>query len=174
MDWIKQHRWLFFFEGLLLILFGILAIGVPQVFTVGVTLFIGWLLIFSGIFQAFRGWKTRETEGFWPTLFSSVLNIIVGILLLTYPIQGVLSLTLLLTIFFLLEGIYKIYLSLVIKPFPQWGWVFFSGIIALLLGIIILAGLPGTAAWSIGLLFGINMLFYGISLVALSLSVKSE
>lgn len=174
MDWIKQHRGLFLFEGILVVLFGILAIAIPQIFTLGVTLFIGWLLIFSGIVQGFRAWKGMDREGFWPTLFSSILNIVVGILLITHPIAGIITLTLLLSVFFLLEGISKIYYALELKPHYQWGWLFFSGVLALILATIIIGGLPETSTWVIGLLFGINMLFTGIAMIAVATSIKPD
>jgi uncharacterized membrane protein HdeD (DUF308 family) len=86
-----------------------------------------------------------------------------GIVLLLWPLSGVLSLTLILIVFFVIEGVASIMFALEHKRelSARWGWMLASGIIDLILATIIFAGLPGTAAWAIGLLVGINMVFGG-------------
>lgn len=166
---VQSLKKVFFIEGILLIILGFLAIILPVWFTFGTELFIGALLLVSGIVQTYKLLTaSKQEKGYWWLLVNAVLNIIVGILFLVYPLGGVLTLTLLLAFYFVLEGIAKLFLGFEIKPNQGWGWVIVSGIASLVLAAIIFSGWPGTALWVIGLLLGINLLFLGASLIALS------
>ena len=118
--------------------------------------------------------RMRQAPGFWWSLVSAILGIAVGIVLLLWPLSGVLSLTMILIAFFVIEGIASIMFALDHKRelSGRWGWMLASGIIDLILATIILAGLPGTAAWAIGLLVGINMVFGGSALIAMALHAR--
>ena len=104
-----------------------------------------------------------------------MLAIAAGIVLLAWPISGAVSLTLLLIVFFTIEGVLSIMYALEHKKelSGRWGWMLTSGIIDLVLAAIILAGLPGTAAWALGLLVGINMLFGGTAMIAMAMHARS-
>jgi len=107
-------------------------------------------------------------------LISAALGIVVGLLLLTRPVGGALSLTLLLIAFFIVEGAVSIMFALDHKRelSGQWGWMLVSGIIDLALAMMIFAGLPSTAAWALGLLVGINMIFGGAAMIAMALHAR--
>lgn len=166
---LQTHRSTFILTGTGLIILGMLAIILPGVMSLGVELLVGWLFLVSGLIQGYRSFKSQETTGFYPSLLSSFLSIVVGILLLVYPLQGMLTLTILLSVFFLLEGIFKIAFAMQVRQSEGWAWILFSGLIALAMAFIIWSGWPGTAVWVIGLLIGINMLFYGFSLLWIGL-----
>ena len=116
----------------------------------------------------------RQAPGFGWSLVSAILGIAVGILLLLWPLSGVLSLTMILIAFFVIEGIASIMFALDHKRelSGRWGWMLASGIIDLILATIILTGLPGSAAWALGLLVGINMVFGGSALIAMALHAR--
>jgi uncharacterized membrane protein HdeD (DUF308 family) len=116
----------------------------------------------------------RQAPGFWWSLVSAVLAIGAGIVLLAWPLSGVLSLTLILIVFFVVEGVASVMFALEHKRelSGQWGFMLLSGIVDLILAGIIFAGLPGTAAWALGLLVGINMLFGGSALIAMALHAR--
>jgi uncharacterized membrane protein HdeD (DUF308 family) len=116
----------------------------------------------------------RHAPGFWWSLFSAVLAIAAGIVLIGWPVRGALSLTLVLIVFFIMEGVATIMYALDHKRelSGRWGWVLASGIVDLALAAIIFAGLPGTAVWAIGLLVGINLLFGGSALIGLALHAR--
>jgi uncharacterized membrane protein HdeD (DUF308 family) len=105
-----------------------------------------------------------------------VLGIAAGIVLLLWPLSGVITLTLLLIAFFIIEGILSIMYAIEHKNelTGQWGWMLASGIIDLVLAAMIWAGLPSTAAWAIGLLVGINMLFGGAAMIAMAMHARSS
>ncbi len=164
----------FLIEGILLFILGIVAIALPGIFTLGTELFVGILLLTGGIVQLIRAFQSQESTGFASSLLSSLIYIVVGGLLLFYPIQGAVTLTLLLLVYFIIDGFSKLYFGFEVRSTKSWGWFILNGIISLILAYIIWAGLPGTAVWVIGLLVGINMLFSGIALIALGWSSPKE
>jgi uncharacterized membrane protein HdeD (DUF308 family) len=139
-----------------------------------VTILLGWLFLVSGILGLITTFWMRHAPGFWWSLLSAVLAIVVGAVLLASPLTGAFSLTLVLVAFFLVEGAVSIMFALDHKRelSGQWGWMLVSGIIDLGLAIMIFAGLPSTAAWAVGLLVGINMIFGGTALIAMALHAR--
>ena len=171
---IRDHWVLFLVEGIVLVVLGILAIAIPQIATLAATLFIGWLFLISGVVGLITTFMARGAPGFWWALLSAVLGIAAGLVLLIWPVSGVVTLTLLLIVFFTLEGVLTIMYALDHKKelSGRWGWMLASGVVDLVLAAMIFAGLPGTAAWALGLLVGINMLFGGTSLIAMALHAR--
>jgi uncharacterized membrane protein HdeD (DUF308 family) len=173
---IREHWVLFLIEGIVLVVLGLLAIIIPPIATIAVTIFLGWLFLISGVVGLVTTFWARHAPGFWWSLLSAALAIAVGIVLLAWPVSGAVSLTLLLIVFFTIEGVVTIMYALEHKKdlSGRWGWMLTSGIIDLILAAIILAGLPGTAAWALGLLVGINMLFGGTALIAMAMHARSD
>lgn len=170
MEIIRHNRSYFIWEGIALILLGIFAVALPVLFSIGIELVIGWLFLIGGVAQAVRTFKAQHAPGFWWALASAVLYIIIGILLIAKPLAGVLSLAFLLSIFFFLEGIAQIIWSLKLRPFRAWGWLLFSGLISLAMAFIIWSGWPATGLWVIGLLVGINLIFFGFTQLFIGLN----
>ena len=98
-----------------------------------------------------------------------------GVILILWPINGVLSLTLVLIAFFVVEGIATLMYAFEHRSqlSGRWGWMLASGVVDLILAGIIFAGLPGTAAWALGLLVGINMLFGGTAMIGMALAARN-
>lgn len=161
---VKRHSFWYLLQSVLMILGGILALVFPLISSVAIVIFLGWLLIFSGVLQAFSLIDVRHVPHFWLQLVSVVLSVLVGILFLRNPEAGLLTLTLLLIVFFMVEGISKIIFSLTIRPFPNWGWVFASGIVGILLAFYLWANTPVTAIWLLGVLLGIALISEGAAL----------
>lgn len=168
---VGRFRSVLYFEAVLFILLGLAAIAVPQFFTLGIELLIGALFLAAGIVQFIRLFQSSDAPGFWASFFSAALNLILGGLLLFYPVTGIISLTYLLILYFLIDGVTKLYYSFEVKPRENWGWILVSGLLSLILAGIIFSGLPGTAVWVLGLLVGINMLFFGIAIASLASSL---
>lgn len=165
---------LFLIEGIVLLVLGIAAILVPMVATIAFTILIGWLFLISGAVGLFTTFWMRHAPGFWWSLLSAVIAIAAGIVLLIWPISGSLSLTLLLTAFFIVEGVASIMYAIEHRRqlSGRWGWMLVSGIVDLILAGIIIAGLPGTALWALGLLVGINLIFGGVAMIGMALAAK--
>jgi uncharacterized membrane protein HdeD (DUF308 family) len=173
---VREHWVLFLIEGIVLVVLGVLAILVPMVATIAVAILIGWLFFISGVVGLITTFMMRNAPGFWWSLLSAVLGIVAGIILFGWPILGAISLTLVLTAFFIIEGVASIMYALEHRKelTGRWTWMLMSGIVDLLLAVVILTGLPGTAVWALGLLVGINMLFGGTSLIAMALHARSS
>ena len=172
---LHRHWMLYLIEGLVLLVLGALAIIVPPLATLAFTIFFGWLILISGVVGLITTFLMRQAPGFWWSLISAALGIGVGLLLLSRPVSGALSLTLVLIAFFLIEGIASIMFALDHRRelSGSWGWMLVSGIIDVGLSVMLFAGLPSTAAWAIGLLVGINLMFGGVSLAAMALHARS-
>jgi uncharacterized membrane protein HdeD (DUF308 family) len=172
---LHDHWVLYLVEGVVLLVLGATAIVLPPLATLAVTILLGWLFLVSGIVGLVTTFWMRHAPGFWWSLLSAVLGIVAGGWLLAAPVTGALSLTVILVAFFIIEGVASIMFSLDHKRelSGQWGWMLVSGIIDLVLAAMIFAGLPSTAAWALGLLVGINMVFGGAALIALALHARN-
>jgi uncharacterized membrane protein HdeD (DUF308 family) len=172
---IHAHWMLFLIEGIILVVLGIAAIVLPPIATLAFEIIIGWLFLISGIVGLITTFWMRQAPGFWWALLSAVIGIAAGIVLLRWPISGTLSLTLVLIAFFVVEGIATIMYAIDHRSqlSSRWGWMLASGIVDLILAGIIFAGLPGTAAWALGLLVGINMLFGGTAMIGMAIAARN-
>lgn len=172
---VRRHRGLFLFEGIMLTVLGVIAVVVPVIASFAATLFFGWIFLLSGVIGLFTTFRGRHVPGFWWSLLSALVGISAGVLLLVWPTQGLFSLTSVLIAFLWVEGAITIFYALEHRTGPgRWGYILASGIVDLTLGIILFAGLPGTATWAIGLLIGINMFFGGWSLILMALSTPAD
>jgi uncharacterized membrane protein HdeD (DUF308 family) len=172
----REHWVLFLVEGIVLVLLGLLAIVIPPLATLAVTILVGWLFLISGVVGLVTTFWAKGAPGFWWSLVSAIIAVIAGLFLLVDPLSGTVSLTLVLIVFFILEGVASIMYGFEHRreASSRAGWIIASGVIDLILAAIILSGLPGSAAWAIGLLVGINMVFGGTSLIAMALAARSE
>jgi uncharacterized membrane protein HdeD (DUF308 family) len=170
---IHAHWKLVLVQGIVMMVLGFLAVAEPNVATIAVGIFVGWLFFIGGIFRALSVWQSRGMPGFAWSLLTALLAIVLGLILIFRPLAGVLTLTMVLIAFFILEGITAIVLAVQHREhLSSWGWVLFSGIVDLLLAFLIWDGWPSSADWAIGLLVGINMLFFGLSLVMTALAAR--
>lgn len=171
---LRRHWVLYLIEGIVLLTLGAIAIILPPLATLAATILFGWLFLISGVVGLFTSYMMRAAPGFWWSLISAVLGVVVGFWLLSQPVVGAVSLTLVLIAFFAVEGVATIMFALEHKRelTGRWGWMLVSGIVDLILAAIIIAGLPGTAAWAIGVLVGINMVFGGIALIMMALHAR--
>lgn len=168
----RAHRHLLLTEGIVFMILGVLAIALPMLFTIAITLLFGILLVIGGVASSIRLKSMGAFPGKWADWLFVIAILVTGILLIISPEKGALTLTVMLIAFFIIGGIAKILLSLQSRDVPNWGWIFVSGLLSLALAAIIISGWPGTAQWVLGLLLGINMLFFGFTLTTLALSLK--
>lgn len=171
---VKRHSLWYLVQSALMILGGILALFYPILSSFAVVLFLGWVLIISGVVQGISLIGAQNVPHFWLQLVSVVLSVIVGVLFLRHPGEGLLTLALLLIVFFMVEGMSKIIFALTIRPFPNWGWVLVSGVIGILLSFYLWASLPVTAIWLLGVLLGIQLICEGVALGYLAWQVRQS
>jgi uncharacterized membrane protein HdeD (DUF308 family) len=173
-DYFQKHWKWFLAEGILFVLLGICAVLVPQLFSVAVVIFLGWLILFGGVIHISQALVFSSMPGFGSWLFMGILQAVVGYLFIAQPAAGVFTLTLLITLFFALEGMAKISLAFRMRPLPNWGLILFGGITALVFAFIIAISWSETSQWLLGLFLGINMIFLGATLVKISLYHKAS
>jgi uncharacterized membrane protein HdeD (DUF308 family) len=165
----KARRWLLI-TGILGILAGAAAIIVPPVATLTITLFIGWILVFSGVVMAIHSWTQRAAGRTWERALQALLALVIGVYMVLFPGSGALSLTLLLVIWFVGSGVLQLIAARRLRGLPGAGWLVFGGVLGIVLAALIAMDLPSSAEWAIGLLVGINLVFWGVrALVAASL-----
>ena len=148
---------------------GVLAIAFPFATGIGVELLLGGLLVVGGIVHALHAFSARRWTGFVGEVALGALYLIAGLVVLSNPLLGLATLTLILGAFFLVDGIVEIYTAWTVRPESNWSGLLVSGLLSLALAGLILVGWPSTAAWAVGLLFGVNLLTTGIALAAIAL-----
>src|SRR5258708_24736733 len=173
---VKAHWKAFLFEGILLVILGLAAMIVPPLASLAVTIFLGWMFLISGIAGLVLTFWARQLPGFWWSLLSATLALVAGIVLLARPVQGTLTLTIVVGAYFLAEGVATIMYALEHRRelSQRWSWMLVAGLMDLLIAAVIIAGLPGSAVWAVGLLVGINLLFGGATLIGVALAARNS
>ena len=173
-DAVKANWKALLIEGIVLVILGMAAIAIPQLAGIAVAIFLGWMFLISGAVGLYLTFSTRGMPGFWWSLASAILAIAAGLILLVQPIAGTLTLTIVVGAYFIAEGVATIMYALEHRKelSGRWGWLLASGILDLLVAAAIVTGLPGSAAWAIGLLVGINLVFGGTSLIGMALAAR--
>jgi len=173
---VKAHWKAFLFEGIVLSVLGLAAMIVPPLASLAATIFLGWMFLISGVAGLIVTFWARQTPGFWWSLFSAALAVLAGLVLLARPMQGLLTLTIVVGAYFLAEGVATIMYALEHRRelSERWSWLLVSGLMDILIAFLIIAGLPGSAEWAIGLLVGINLVLGGASLVGMALAARQS
>ncbi len=164
--------WILMF-GCISVLAGMIAITYSVIATLVTVIFLAGLLIFSGLIELIYVLRHRERAHVILYLLEALLAIIVGALLLQSPERGAIVLTMLLAVYFVLAGAFRIVGAMALH-LPHRGWLLASGIINLALGIIVWGGWPVSGLWVLGMLIGINMIFSGWARIMLALALKSH
>ncbi|MGA7220370.1 MAG: DUF308 domain-containing protein [Candidatus Sulfotelmatobacter sp.] len=171
-EMVKHASTLSILWGVLLIIFGMFAIGSPFLAAVAVNVAIAWLIVLAGIVHIVLAFHAHGAGSLIWKLLVGIAYLCFGAYLIAHPLLGVASLTLLLAGLFLIEGILNIVLYFRMRPIHGSAWVLVDGIITLLLGLMIYMQWPSSAAWAIGILVGVSMLISGATRVAMSLAVR--
>lgn len=152
---------------------GILAIASPLAAGIAVSVFVAWLLVFSGCVHLVFAWYTRTTGGFLWELLLGILYIFIGIYLLVRPVAGLASLTIALAVYLFVEAILEFALWSKLRSLPGSGWILFDGVVTLILAAMIWRTWPSSTEWVIGTLVGVSMLFSGTSRLVISMAART-
>ncbi len=170
-DEIKAHSERFLTLGILMTILGVLGISYSAVVTLASVVFIGFLLVASGVGHLIHTFWARQWKGIFVSLLLGILSIILGAICLVKPVQSAASITLIIGAFCLTVGIFRM-VSTAFLHFERWGWVFTNGLITFILGLLILSQWPISGLWLIGLFVGIEVFLSGISLILLSVAIR--
>lgn len=182
---LHEHWGSYLFEGIVLVMLGAAAIFVPKLATLAtfappaafaIVIFLGRLFFISGVLGLLTAFWMRQAPGYWWSLLSAILGLAVGILLIVGSTSGVIFLARTLTAFFVIETILSILFAFEHKrALPgRWGWLLLNGVVDLVLAAVVVAGLPGTAIWVLGLFVGIDLLSHGLTLVIMALYARGN
>jgi len=160
-DTIRRRSLLFLVQSGVMIAAGLLALIFPAFASAGILVLLGWLLIVSGVVQVVSLLGATQVPYFWLQLVTLALEILVGYLLITRPEAGLVAVTYLMLVLFLVSGIARLVFALMIRPMDDWLWVLLSGCVAILCAGILFANLPEAATWLVGVLLGIELIAIG-------------
>jgi len=167
----RSRRWLEI-AGALALVGGVIAILVPAVASVGVAIFIGWMLVFGAIFLFVDAFAVRDVGRLVLRALVALITLAAGLSLLLAPLKGTYTLTVLLVLYFALAGVVRIGVAVSERGLPGAGMTAFNGVVTLLLAILIGAELPESSDWAIGLLVGIDFLFFGFAALTAASALK--
>lgn len=166
------HNWGWFLAfGILLVLLGVAAIVRSVASTVVSMMFFGWLLLFAGAIQFVEAFMVGKWAGFFLHLLIAILFAVAGMLMLIRPVISAEAATLVMSLFFLIGGLFQLIYALWVH-LPGWGWQALNGVVAAILGSLLLAQWPISGLYAIGLFVGIDLVFYGCAWSALALELR--
>jgi uncharacterized membrane protein HdeD (DUF308 family) len=153
----RARRWLTV-AGSLAVLVGVVSIAVPVIASVTTAIFVGWVLLASGIAAAIYAISHRAPlRG-----LEALVALTAGFYLLVFPLHGTVTLTFVLAVWFFASGVFSLAYVVQWRGVPGWWLSALGGVSSIILGFLIAASLPSSAAWAIGLLVGINLVFWGV------------
>ena len=163
---LRDHWKLYMFQGAVLIILGVLALAAPVIASIAVDIYVGWLFLLGGLIGLIASFSTRGVSSFLWSFVTALLVLAVGVVLLVRPIEGALTLTFVLTTFFIIEGLFQIVVAISYRNMQNfWGWMLLSGAADLLMAGIVIANWPMSGVWVLGVLAGISLLMSGIATV---------
>jgi uncharacterized membrane protein HdeD (DUF308 family) len=151
--------------GVALLVLGIVALAFPFFSTLVITLFVGWMLILSGLAALYGAFSLHGAAPFFGALLYGLISVAAGVFTIARPVGGALAVTLALSAVLLLQGAYELYFAFELRPMRGWGWMVGSGLASIALSLIILMGLPVTSLVALGIILGINFVSSGFALI---------
>ncbi|MGE9294793.1 MAG: HdeD family acid-resistance protein [Puniceicoccales bacterium] len=158
--------------GIIMIILGVLAVMLPGPFSLGLEQFLGWLILFSGILQAFAALQHIQVKGQGWAVLNGVFMAIAGGLMIALPMAGVLVLTVILTAFYFADGALKLMAVAQGKNVPGRGMILVNGVLGIIIAGIVISEWPISASWFIGIIVGVNLLLGGMTLLTLASAAK--
>ena len=159
--------------GVALIALGVAALVFPAISTLIATVFVGWLLVLSGVLIVLSAFQIRGTGPFFGALLLGLLSVAAGVLMLARPGVGELAITLTLGFLFMLQGAYEAFLAFEVRPARGWSWMLLSAICSIVLSIVIVLGLPGVSLVALGIIIGVNLITSGVAYAFVGNTVRS-
>lgn len=158
--------------SIILIVFGLLAIALPMVSSIGVAIVIGWIVIFAGIAQLVHAFQSTGIGHIAWKVLVALIYLAAGFSLIARPAAGVAGLTLVLGVFLFAEGIADVVAYFATRKSGNSPWMLLDGIITLLLGFLIWNHWPSSSLWVIGTLVGISMVMTGTTRLMMALAIR--
>jgi uncharacterized membrane protein HdeD (DUF308 family) len=158
--------------GVVMILLGVLALFLPLATGIGVSIAVGWIIVFGGIAYVASAFSARGAGSFLWRLLIGVVYILGGLYLAFHPGLALASLTLAMALMFFFEGVLETVLFFQFRTLPGSGWVLFDGLVSLFLAYLIWRPWPGSSIWAIGTILGINLITSGLTRLMYSVAAR--
>ena len=170
----KQKANWFIVIGIILIVLGCLALGYQFIATVFSVYFIGSLIFIAGIIQVIHSFNIKGLgqTALWAIM--GILYIFIGLMSFFQPIAVSSALTLLISLLLTIRGFTQIFAAMSNRNLPRWGWIIFSGIINIILGLMLMAGWPYDSIWVLGMFLGIDLVFQGFAYITIGSALKNS
>lgn len=165
------RRWLLI-SGVFTVLLGVAALSFPLWATLASELAIGWILVAASAFYTIHALHAHQWRGSVLNIAGALLTFLCGLLLIGNPYAGAAALTVLLGAMFAVTGVARLVFALRLRPAKRWTWLLSSGVLSLLLALIVVLEWPASALWFLGVLVGVDLLFSGVCLAGLGLSLR--
>lgn len=170
-DAVKSYRGWIIFAGIAMLLTGTAAVIYNVTATFASVMAFGWLLMLAGATQIVHAFQVRTWSGFFLYLLDGIVRATVGTLLVVYPGAGAQAITLVLSFYFVVSGLFRTVASSILQ-LPKWGWAVASGLLSITLGVLLAMQFPTSAEWFIGFAVGLDLIFSGWALLMLASAVK--
>ena len=168
-----QAKWGWFLAlGIIFIIGGVFAIMQPLISSIALSILLAAALVVAGVFQIWGAFSVQSWTGFLWQLIIGIILLLGGIAIYASPTTGSIALTLVIAAVFIAKGVFQVILGFRLRPIDGWGWILTAGIIALIVGIMILADISFSGLLVPGTLAGISLIFTGWSYIALGLAAK--
>lgn len=170
---VKRHALFYLIQASLMVVAGIVALVFPLIASQIITLVLGWLLVASGVIQVISLVSARHTPDLWLQVISAVLALLIGFLILRFPSQTLVTFSLLIVVFFMIDGLARIVWSLTIRPLAGWYWVLLAGTLSIVLSIVLVLNIETAAPWLLSLLVGLHLLGIGTAIGFVAWTVRT-
>jgi len=167
----KSYRGWIILAGIAMLLTGTAAVIYNVTATFASVIAFGWLLLLAGATQIVHAFQVRSWSGFFLYLLDGIIRAAVGTMLVIYPGIGAEALTLVLSLYFIVGGLFKTFGSIALQ-FPSWGWSVASGLVSVALGVMLVMQWPIASLWFIGFAVGIDLMLYGWALLMFASAVN--
>jgi len=160
--------------GIVMLICGIAAIALPWASGIGVVIVVAWVLLFAAVSHLVFAFHTHGVGGvLWQILLALIYGA-AGVFMLRNPLAGLVTLTLVLAIFLLIEAALETALYFQVRGKVNAGWILFDAIVTLILAILIWSQWPSSALWFIGTIIGVSLIFSGISRISLASAMRRK
>jgi len=158
--------------SVLMMVSGALAILIPPIAGLTVTVVFGWLLIFTGVLHLGFAWRGGRVPRILGEILLAVLYGTIGLYMLARPVAGLASLTLAIAVYLVAKGMLEGAIAFKLRPLPGSGWLLFDGMLTVAIAAMIGAAWPASTAWAVGVLVGVALFSSGLARLMISVAVR--
>jgi uncharacterized membrane protein HdeD (DUF308 family) len=159
--------------GILLVVLGIAALGATTLTALVSVLMLGVALVVAGVVEVAQALRDRGRPHRGLHLTGGIFSMVAGGLLFARPAAGLVTVSLLLALYFMANGLFRS-VGAAVDRFPGWGWDLAYGLSAIVIGLVVAGNLPASSLWLLGTLVALEILIRGAMLVALGLETRRQ